>query len=216
MRARKKTAKPLKPGSEQPISRDLRTLGADYDDGALPKRRVSLGALRGEEREQWLELARECGLAALTTAQTAEEFGISEATLFRWLACDRTFADAYRLNARLADERVEASLYKRAVGYEQVVTKPLGGALVNVIEHVPPDVTAMIFWLKNRQRERWRDVQKHEHEMHTTDGEQVDIRKLAMAIMALAREEGVDPEKLIDGEVVYNDDQSQAAGDADR
>jgi hypothetical protein len=26
----------------------------------------------------------------------------------------------------------------------------------------PPDTTACIFWLKNRQREQWRDVQRHE------------------------------------------------------
>jgi hypothetical protein len=28
---------------------------------------------------------------------------------------------------------------------------------------VPLDVTAQIFWLKNRRPDRWRDVQKHEH-----------------------------------------------------
>jgi hypothetical protein len=31
-----------------------------------------------------------------------------------------------------------------------------------VRKHYPPDVTACIFWLKNRQPERWRDVQRHE------------------------------------------------------
>jgi hypothetical protein len=30
-------------------------------------------------------------------------------------------------------------------------------------EHVPPDVTAQIFWLKNRRRDEWRDKQEHEH-----------------------------------------------------
>ena len=27
-------------------------------------------------------------------------------------------------------------------------------------EHVPPDVTACIYWLKNRRPDRWRDVQR--------------------------------------------------------
>ena len=31
------------------------------------------------------------------------------------------------------------------------------------VEHVPPDVTACIFWLKNRDPEHWRDVQNVDH-----------------------------------------------------
>ena len=29
--------------------------------------------------------------------------------------------------------------------------------------HMPPDVTACIFWMKNRMPERWRDVQNVDH-----------------------------------------------------
>ena len=28
-------------------------------------------------------------------------------------------------------------------------------------EHVPPDTTACIFWLKNRRKDEWRDRQEH-------------------------------------------------------
>jgi hypothetical protein len=31
------------------------------------------------------------------------------------------------------------------------------------IEHVPPDTTAAIFWLKNRDPARWRDAWQLEH-----------------------------------------------------
>ena len=31
------------------------------------------------------------------------------------------------------------------------------------VEHVPPDVTACIFWMKNRMPEHWRDVQNVDH-----------------------------------------------------
>jgi hypothetical protein len=31
------------------------------------------------------------------------------------------------------------------------------------IEHVPPDVTAGIYWTKNRMPERWRDQQQIDH-----------------------------------------------------
>jgi hypothetical protein len=34
---------------------------------------------------------------------------------------------------------------------------------VPYIEHVPPDVTAQIFWLKNRKPVERRDVQQMEH-----------------------------------------------------
>jgi hypothetical protein len=35
--------------------------------------------------------------------------------------------------------------------------------IVPYIEHVPPNVTAGIFWLKNRDPENWRDVQNVNH-----------------------------------------------------
>jgi hypothetical protein len=31
------------------------------------------------------------------------------------------------------------------------------------IEHIPPDVTACLFWLKNRDPQHWRDSQQLEH-----------------------------------------------------
>jgi hypothetical protein len=37
--------------------------------------------------------------------------------------------------------------------------------VVHYIEHCPPDVAAAFIWLKNRDRERWRDVQKVEDVM---------------------------------------------------
>jgi hypothetical protein len=35
--------------------------------------------------------------------------------------------------------------------------------VVHYVEHMPPDVTAGIFWLKNRDPENWRDVQNVNH-----------------------------------------------------
>ena len=64
---------------------------------------------------------------------------------------------------------VERSLYERANGYNYEATKifmPAGRqkpVYAPYIEHVPPDVTACIFWLKNRDPEHWRDSQQLEH-----------------------------------------------------
>jgi hypothetical protein len=64
---------------------------------------------------------------------------------------------------------VERSLYERAVGYNYEATKifmPAGRekpVCAPYIEHVPPDTTAGIFWLKNRDPQHWRDTQQLEH-----------------------------------------------------
>ena len=72
-----------------------------------------------------------------------------------------------------ADNRVERSLYNRAVGYtfksEKIVTVSRGANMgsdierVPIKEHVPPDVTAQIFWLKNRRKDQWRDRVENTH-----------------------------------------------------
>ena len=65
--------------------------------------------------------------------------------------------------------RVRRSLYARAVGYNYEAVKIFMPAnrekpvIVPYIEHVPPDVTAGIFWMKNRDPQNWRDSQQLEH-----------------------------------------------------
>jgi hypothetical protein len=60
-------------------------------------------------------------------------------------------------------------LYHRANGYNYEAVKIFmpGGRAKPVYapytEHVPPDVTACIFWLKNRDPKNWRDSQQMEH-----------------------------------------------------
>ena len=51
-------------------------------------------------------------------------------------------------------------MYQRAVGYEvktEKIFKDGDGSIIRVetTEHIPPDVTAQIFWLKNRRRDKW-------------------------------------------------------------
>jgi hypothetical protein len=67
-----------------------------------------------------------------------------------------------------SDNRVERSLYNRAVGYSFQAEKIFcnkDGIVTHVpyIEHVPPDVTAQIFWLKNRDPAHWRNAWQLEH-----------------------------------------------------
>jgi hypothetical protein len=52
-------------------------------------------------------------------------------------------------------------LFQRAIGFSHEVEKVVqsGGKPVTVkyTERYPSDTTALVFWLKNRQRGRWRD-----------------------------------------------------------
>jgi hypothetical protein len=79
------------------------------------------------------------------------------------------FLYALRAGKEVADRRVERSLYSRAVGcnYEAVkIFMPANRSqpvYAQYIEHIPPDVTACIFWLKNRDPQHWRDNQQMEH-----------------------------------------------------
>ena len=79
------------------------------------------------------------------------------------------FSEAIRIGKDAANKRVERSLYERANGYSYDAVKifmPAGSkqpVVVHYIEHCPPDVTAAFIWLKNRDPDRWRDVQNVEH-----------------------------------------------------
>ena len=60
------------------------------------------------------------------------------------------------------NQRVERSLYQRAVGYDYDAVEifmPAGAKApiyAPYVEHVPADTTAAIFWLKNRDPAHWR------------------------------------------------------------
>ncbi len=63
------------------------------------------------------------------------------------------------------DYMVENSLLKKALGYKikevQKITDPDGGLTIKeTLKEIPPDTTAQIFWLKNRVKDKWRDVNK--------------------------------------------------------
>lgn len=111
-------------------------------------------------------VAQATKLAALgaTDREVAEFFEVDERTLYRWKHESAEFCQALKTGKGEADNRVEQSLYRRAVGYSYDAVKIFmpAGATAPVyapyVEHVPPDTTAGIFWLKNRKPEEWRDA----------------------------------------------------------
>lgn len=122
---------------------------------------------------RYIPLARALAAAGHLDTETAELMGISTRTLYYWRNKHPEFAEALQAGKEPIDALVQDSLLKRALGYESeeqtVVGVPGGDGKVMPREvkktkrHIPPDVVACIFWLKNRKPEDWRDKQDHNH-----------------------------------------------------
>src|SRR5215831_15756104 len=80
-------------------------------------------------------------------------FDVSESTIDNWKAAHPEFLAALKTGRELADAEVANSLYRRAIGDGDR----------------PPDVTACIFWLKNRRPDWWRDAHRQEHAITTPE-----------------------------------------------
>ena len=121
-------------------------------------------------REEYVEQARKlCLVMNATDEQLAAFFGVTETTINNWKKRHPAFLEALKRGKAGADMDVAASLYNQAVGFTRTVEKVVkvkggGEAVIAVEEYVPPNVTACIFWLKNRQPAQWRDVQVREHD----------------------------------------------------
>jgi hypothetical protein len=98
----------------------------------------------------------------------ARVIGVHPDTIFEWQNKYSEFSEALKEGKAPADSRVEAALYKRAVGYKYTEKKdihlPDGNKRIETTKkEVAPDVTAQIFWLKNRLPDEWRDKSNLEH-----------------------------------------------------
>lgn len=98
----------------------------------------------------------------------AEYFEVDVSTISRWKNEHPEFKEALRRGKDAFDtERVEQALLHRAIGYshpEDDIRVVNGEVVVTpTVKHYPPDTAAIIFWLKNRQRDRWRDKIEHDH-----------------------------------------------------
>ena len=135
------------------------------------------------------QAAKLCEFGA-TDQDLADCFGVVVSTIYRWKAAHPEFCDAVKAGKVGSDDRVERSLYHKAVGYSYDAVKIMqanGEPLtVPYREHVPPDTTAAIFWLKNRKPAEWRD--KRDVEVTGADGGPIEItndRERAKALLAL-------------------------------
>jgi hypothetical protein len=133
-------------------------------------------------REEYNIQAYKLCLLGATDKELAKFFEIPTSTLNLWKKANPEFMDSIKRGKSVADAEVANSLFKRATGYqfdevtyEKIDTKlalevtSAGEIKADevckkkvVTKEVSPDVTAQIFWLKNRKKEKWRDKQNVE------------------------------------------------------
>src|SRR5881409_1569630 len=93
-------------------------------------------------------------LLGATDMEMADFFEVSLKTIANWKHNHPDFLLALKVGKEAIDDRVERSLYQRAVGYKYEAVKifmPAGASepvYAPYIEHCAPDTTACIFWLK--------------------------------------------------------------------
>lgn len=96
--------------------------------------------------QEWLEpegLLRIEGWArdGLTDEQIARNMGINPATLYEWKKKYPKISKSLKRSKDVADRQVENALFENAIN---------------------GNITAQIFWLKNRKPDKWRDKQEYE------------------------------------------------------
>jgi hypothetical protein len=116
-------------------------------------------------------------LLGATDKQLADFFEVEEQTVNNWKIDYPSFFVSIKAGKEDADYNIAKSLYDRARGYSCPEEKVFmsDGMIVthDTTKHYPPDTTAAIFWLKNRQSKNWRD--KNETELTGKDGSDFTI-----------------------------------------
>lgn len=108
----------------------------------------------------------------LTDTEIAHALNM-KASEFREMKEKKQVSSALAKGRDNLDRKVEQALFQRATGFEykevteakserprtekNTASEKKTGSTKSVMKHVIPDVTACIFWLKNRQPDKWHD-----------------------------------------------------------
>ncbi|MDD4924296.1 MAG: hypothetical protein PHF74_05625 [Dehalococcoidales bacterium] len=107
-----------------------------------------------------------------TDAQVAKVLGLPRVTFLDALKNTTGLTDTIKKIKETPDHRVEMALFERALGYDHKAVQFFcyEGVIMSeeYVKHYPPEVSACVFWLCNRQPERWKNVQKIDVEGQVT------------------------------------------------
>lgn len=129
----------------------------------------------------------------LTVDEVAEEIGVHRDTIYEWSNKHEEFSDAINEGRSQADSMVSDSLFRKALGGTYTETRMIGTPTGNggvapskvekVTREVAPDTAAAIFWLKNRQPDKWRD----KREVETVLKEETIADELSQTLKDIAK-----------------------------
>jgi len=114
---------------------------------------------RTKYSKKMLRLAEELARKGNNNREIAQKLGIHEDTFYTWLKKYSEFSETIKkAREEYAIPEIEGALFKKATGYwiEETKIRP-DGKIETIKKYIPPDTTAIIFFLKNRAPERWRD-----------------------------------------------------------
>lgn len=130
----------------------------------------------GRPRIDWsqrLEHAFNYALLGATNEQIFRFLGLSESRAQRSKKAYPELASAIRRGRIMADAEIADSIFRKATGYRQTETttreirNPSGDLLsvetITITRDLPPDTDACIFWLSNRQPDKWRNRMELEY-----------------------------------------------------
>jgi len=141
-----------------------------------PKKSGKTKAKDGTERgarskydDSFPEIAEGYARRGLSDADIAKNLGISKDAYYRYQKVYPDFYDALKRGKRPANIIVENALFKRCCGYD--IEEPTKETYVDdqgkkhvktktVKKHIYPDVSAIRFWLINREPDLWKIVRE--------------------------------------------------------
>ena len=99
-----------------------------------------MGKSKFEEIKEKFPLIEGWAKDGLTDEQISKNLGISKVTFYKYKASCSELNELLKRSKEVVDYEVENALYKSAID---------------------GNVSAMIFWLKNRRPDKWRDKREH-------------------------------------------------------
>ena len=87
-----------------------------------------------------------------------KHMGIGRTTFYRWIKESEALKAAVDEGKKPVDAIVESALIKSATGFEVMEGRiTADGKKVMVKKYIPPNITAIIYYLKSRNPQRWGD-----------------------------------------------------------
>jgi hypothetical protein len=125
------------------------------------------------DAETFPQLAEGFARMGMIDTEIAAALSISHDTLYRYQHKYPEFSEAMKRGKFPANIQVEAAALKRAIGFEydevmeETERNPKTGRMVvtkrrKTRKFIPPDTAAFIYWLNNRDPDRWKSLRHQE------------------------------------------------------